>query len=116
MFKTCISVASVGKAPEIVKNMIDELGWPICTIVIETGRVSIYFYYKWYDYCHVHKIKKVVKECEERYRYYRKPDIYGKPFVQGKSFSSDEFKKAYARFAYEVIRRNLESKDGGDSK
>jgi len=49
-------------------------------------------------------------------RYYRKPDIYGKPFVQGKSFSSDEFKKAYARFAYEVIRRNLESKDGGDSK
>lgn len=116
MFKTCVSVAAVGKAPEIVKNMIDELGWPICTIVIETGRVSIYFYYKWYDYCHVHKIKKVVKECEERYRYYRKHDIYGKPFVQGKSFSSDEFKKAYTRFAYEVIRRNLESKDGGDSK
>ena len=63
MLKTCISIAAVGKAPDIVKKMIDDIGWPISTIVIESGRVSFYFRYKWYDYYYVHKIKKAVKKC-----------------------------------------------------
>lgn len=106
MLKTSVSVAAVGHAPEIVKNMIDRNGWPICTIVVETGRVSFYFYYKWYQYYKVHAFEKAVKDCEERYKYYCKPNIYGKRFMQGTKFSSEEFKKAYERFAYEVVRRN----------
>ena len=61
MIKTCISVAAIGKAPEIVKHMIDKIGFPISTIVIEPKRVSFYFCYKWYDYYHVYKIKREVK-------------------------------------------------------
>lgn len=106
MFKTCISVAAVGKAPEIVKNMINGNGWPICTIIIEPERVSFYVCYKWYQYYRICAFKKAVKDCEERYKYYYKSDIYGKRFMQETKFSSEEFKKAYKRFAYEVVRRN----------
>ena len=77
MFKTCISVAAVGKAPDIVKNMINEMGWPIASIVVELDRVSYYVCYKWYDYFYVNKIKREIRKCEERHKYYYKPDIYG---------------------------------------
>lgn len=106
MFKTCISVAAVGKAPEIVKKVIDNIGWPISTIIIEPGRVSFYVCYKWYQYYRICAFKMAVKKCEERSKYYYKSDIYGKRFMQGTKFSSEEFKKAYERFAYEVVRRN----------
>ena len=106
MFKTCINVAAVGKAPEIVKKMIDEIGWPIATIIYEQDRVSFYVCYKWYQYYKVCTFKKAVKRCEERNKYYYKPDIYGKSLSQETKFSSEEFKKAYKRFAYEVVRRN----------
>ena len=112
MFKTCISVAAVGKAPEIVKHMIDENGFPISTIVIEPRRVSFYFRYKWYDYYYVYKIKREVKRCEERYKYYYKPYIYGKRFSQETKFSSEEFKKAYARFAYATVQGYPEGRNG----
>lgn len=108
MFKTCISVANVGKAPDIVKKIIDEIGFPISTIVIEPGRVSFYFCYKWYDYYHIHKIEREVKKCEERYKYYYKPYIYWKLFSKETKFSSEEFKKVYARFAYATIQGDPE--------
>lgn len=111
MFKTCISVAAVGKAPDIVKKMIDDIGWPISTIIIEPGRVSFYFCYKWFQYYKVQAFKKAVKRCEERCKYYYKPDIYGKLFSQKTKFSSEEFKKAYTRFAREVIRRNIKGEN-----
>ena len=106
MFKTCISVAAVGKAPEIVKKAIDNIGWPISTIIIEPGRVSFYVCYKWYQYYRICAFKMAVKKREEYSKYYYKSDIYGKRFMQGTKFSSEEFKKAYERFAYEVVRRN----------
>ena len=111
MFKTCISVTAVGKAPDIVKKMIDEIGFPISTIVIEPERVSFYFCYKWYDYYHVYKIKREVKRCEERYKYYYRPYIYRKSFSKETKFSSEEFEKAYARFAYEAIQRDPEGRN-----
>lgn len=115
MFKTCVSVAAVGHAPEIVKNMIDRNGWPVCTVVIETGRVSIYFYYKWYQYYKVCAFKKVVKDCEERYKYYCKPDILHGGFLSEAEMQyvrADE--EATARFVLDNIRgiakdRNLEA-------
>ena len=112
MFKTCISVAAVGKAPDIVKHVIDEIGFPISTIVIEQGRVSFYFCYKWYDYYYVYKIKRDAKRCEERYKYYYKPDIYGKLFSKETKFSSEEFKKAYAKFAYTTVQGYSEDRNG----
>ena len=33
MLKTYVSVAAIGKAPEIVKGFIDKNGWPISTII-----------------------------------------------------------------------------------
>lgn len=102
MFKTCISVASVGKAPEIVKKMIDEIGWPISTIVIETGRVSFYFRYKWYDYYYVRKIKKVVKRCE----YYCKPNFHGGFLSEAEVRYLHEDQEATARFVYAAFQRD----------
>lgn len=108
MFKTCISVASVGKAPDIVKKMIDDIGWPISTIVIELGRVSFYFCYKWFQYYKVQAFKKAVKRCEERCKYYYKPDIYGKLFTQETRQSSKEFAKATTRLANAGLQGNPE--------
>ena len=111
MIKTCINVAAVGKAPEIVKKMIDENGFPISTIVIEPERVSFYFCYKWYDYYHIYKIKREVKRCEERYKYYYKPYIYRKRFTQKTKFYSDKFEKAYARFSYATVQGDPECRN-----
>ena len=112
MFKTCISVTAVGKAPDIVKKIIDEIGFPISTIVIEPERVSFYFCYKWYDYYHVYKIKREVKKCEERCKYYYKPDIYWKLFSKETKFSSEQCTKANARFSYEAIQRDPKGRNG----
>lgn len=100
MFKTCISVASVGKAPDIVKKIIDDNGLAIATIIIELDRVSFYVRYKWYQYYKVCAFKKAVKRCEERNKYYYKPDIYGKSLSQETRQPSDKFQKALAEFSY----------------
>ena len=100
MIKTCISVAAVGKAPEIVKHMIDEIGWPISTIVIKPERVNIYVCYKWFQYYKVQIFKKEVKRCEKRYKYYYKPYIYGERFTQETRTCPDKFEEALAEFSY----------------
>lgn len=109
MLKTSVSVAAVGHAPEIVKNMIDRNGWPICTIVVETGRVNFYFYYKWYQYYKVHAFEKAVKDCEERYKYYCKPNIYGNFLSEAEMQYVRADEEATARFVHEALRRD--SKD-----
>ena len=111
MIKTCISVADVGKAPEIVKKIIDEIGLPISTIVIEQGRVSFYFCYKWYEYYHVYKIKREVKKCEERCKYYYKPYIYGKSFSQETKFSSEQCSKSIEGFTNACIQGYTECRN-----
>ena len=121
MFKTCISVAAVGKAPDIVKNTIDKIGWPIATIVIELDRVSYYVCCKWYDYFYVNKIKREIRKCEERHKYYYKPDIYGGIFSEAEKRYIEEDRKATTRLVCEAIRKdpkykNVEvivDKDGG---
>lgn len=109
MFKTCVSITTIGKAPEILKKFIDEAGWPICTIVVETGRVSIYFYYKWYDHYYVRKMKKVVKDYEEQTKYYCKPNIYGDFLSEAEMQYVRADEEATERFVYETLRRD--SKD-----
>lgn len=111
MFKTCISVAAVGKAPDIVKNMIDRMGWPIATIVIELDRVSYYVCYKWYDYFYVNKIKREIRKCEERSRYYYKPDIYGGIFSEAEKRYIEEDRKATTRLVCEAIQKDLKYKN-----
>ena len=104
MLKTCISIAAVGRAPDIVKKMIDDIGWPISTIVIESGRVSFYFRYKWYDYYYVHKIKKAVKKCE--YEYYCKPNFHGGFLSEAEMRYLQEDQEATARFVYSALQRD----------
>ena len=112
MFKTCISVAAVGKAPDIIKKIIDEIGFPISTIVIKPGRVNFYFCYKWYDYYHVYKIKREVKKCEERCKYYYKPDIYWKLLSKETKFSSEQCSKSIAGFTNVGIQGYSEDRNG----
>lgn len=100
MFKTCISVAAVGKAPDIVKNMIDKMGWPISTIVIELDRVSYYVQYKWYQYYKVCAFKKAVKNYAKRVKYYDRTSIPRYLFSQETRQPSDKFQKALAEFSY----------------
>ena len=111
MFKTCISVAAVGKAPDIVKNMIDKMGWPIATIVIELDRVSYYVYYKWYDYYYVNEMKREIRKCEERAKYYYKPDIYGDIFSEAEKRYIEEDKKATKRLVCEAIQKDPKYKN-----
>lgn len=106
MFKTCISIAAVGKAPDIAKKVIDEIGWPISTIIIEPGRVSFYFCFKWYDYFYVRKIKREVKRCEERCKYYCKPDIYGGFLSEAELHYLHEDQEATARLIYAAFRKD----------
>ena len=111
MFKTCISVAAVGKAPDIVKNMINKIGWPIASIVVELDRVSYYVCHKWYDYFYVNKIKREIRKCEERYKYYYKPDIYGSIFSKTEMHYLDEDRKANIRLACEAIQKDPKYKN-----
>lgn len=105
MFKTCISITTIGKAPEILKKFIDEAGWPICTIIIKPGRVSIYFYYKWYDYYYVRKAKKVVEDYEEQTKYYCRPDIYGDFLSEAEMQYVRADEEATERFIHDNVRR-----------
>ena len=99
MLKTCISVAAVGKAPEIVKGFIDKNGWPISTIITKPDIVKIYFSYKWYKYNNVLKVKQAVKRFEKRNKWYYKPNIYADDFTKKTAFSTEQYKKALEEFA-----------------
>ena len=99
MIKTCISVAAVGKAPEIVKGFIDKYGWPIYAIITKPDSVRIYFSYKWYQHHNVFKVKQVVKRFEKRNKWYYKPSIYADDFTKKTEFSKEQYKKALEEFA-----------------
>lgn len=99
MIKTCISVTAVGKEPDIVKNMIDEIGFPISTIVIEPERVSIYFSYKWYQYYNVCTVKQEVKRHYKPNRFKKLNKFYVDDFTKKTAFSSEKYKKELEEFA-----------------
>ena len=103
MLKTCISVAAVGKAPEIVKGFIDKYGWPIYAIITKPDSVRIYFSYKWYQYHNVFKIKQVVKRFEKRNKWYYKPSIYVDDFTKKTSCSAEQCKKALTEFDNTIV-------------
>ena len=99
MLKTCISIAAVGKEPEIVKGFIDKYGWPIYAIITKPDSVRIYFSYKWYQYHNVFKVKQAVKRFEKRNKWYYKPSIYADDFTKKTAFSTEQYKKALEEFA-----------------
>ena len=99
MLKTYVSVAAIGKAPEIVKGFIDKNGWPISTIITKPNSVRIYFSYKWYQYYNVFKVKQAVKRFEKRNKWYYKPNIYADDFTKKTAFSSEQYKKDLEEFA-----------------
>ena len=106
MPKTCISVSTVGKAPEIVKGFIDKNGWPISTIITKPDSVRIYFSYKWYQYYNVCKVEQVVKRFEKlnklnKWNY--KPDIYVDDFAKKTAFSAEQYKKVFEEFAIAIF-------------
>ena len=103
MLKTCISVAAVGKAPEIVKGFIDKYGWPIYAIITKPDSVRIYFSYKWYQYHNVFKIKQVVKRFEKRNKWHYKPSIYADDFTKKTSCSAEQCKKALTEFDNTIV-------------
>ena len=103
MIKTCISVAAVGKAPEIVKGFIDKYGWPIYAIITKPDSVRIYFSYKWYQYHNVFKVKQAVKRFEKRNKWYYKPSIYVDDFTKKTACSEEQYKKALTQFDNTIV-------------
>ena len=106
MPKTCISVSSVGKVPEIVKGFIDKNGWPISTIITKPDSVSIYFSYKWYQYYNVCKVEQVVKRFEKLNKlnkWHYKPNIYVDDFTKKTSLSAEQYKKVFEEFAITIF-------------
>ena len=103
MLKTCISVAAVGKAPEIVKGFIDKNGWPIYAIITKPDSVRIYFSYKWYQYYNVFKVKQAVKRFEKRNKWHYKPSIYVDDFTKKTACSAEQYKKALAEFDNTIV-------------
>ena len=99
MLKTYVSVAAIGKAPEIVKGFIDKNGWPISTIITKPDSVSIYFSYKWYQYHNVFKVKQAVKRFEKRNKWYYKPNIHVDDSTKKTSFQSEQCKKELEEFS-----------------
>ena len=102
MLKTYVSVAAIGKAPEIVKGFIDKNGWPISTIITKPDSVRIYFSYKWYQYYNVYKVKQAVKRFgrfKKLNKWYHKPNIYVDEFTKKTAFSSEQYKKELEEFA-----------------
>ena len=99
MIKTYVSVAAIGKAPEIVKGFIDKNRWPISTIITKPNSVRIYFSYKWYQYHNVFKVKQAVKRFEKRNKLYYKPSIYADDFTKKTALSTEQYKKALEEFA-----------------
>ena len=106
MPKTCISVSSVGKVPEIVKGFIDKNGWPIYTIITKPDSVSIYFSYKWYQYYNVCKVEQVVKRFEKLNKlnkWHYKPNIYVDDFTKKTAFSAEQYKKVLEEFGRTIV-------------
>ena len=103
MPKTCISVSSIGKAPEIVKGFIDKNGWPISTIITKPDSVRIYFSYKWYQYYNVCKVEQAVKRFEKLNKWYYKPNIYVDDFTKKTAFSAEQYKKALEEFSCTIV-------------
>lgn len=99
MLKTYVSVAAIGKAPEIVKGFIDKNGLPISTIITKPDSVRIYFSYKWYQYYNVYMVKQAVKRFEKRNKWYYKPSIYVDDFTKKTAFSAEQYKKEIEEFA-----------------
>lgn len=103
MPKTRISVAAIGKAPEIVKGFIDENGWPISTIITKPDSVRIYFSYKWYQYYNVCKVEQAVKRFEKLNKWYYNPDIYVDDFTKKTEFSAKQYKKVLEEFGRTIV-------------
>ena len=99
MLKTYVSVAAIGKSPEIVKGFIDKNGWPISTIITKPDSVRIYFSYKWYQYYNVYMVKQEVKIFEKLNKWHYKPDIYVDDFTKKTAFSAEQYKKELEEFA-----------------
>ena len=93
MLKTYVSIAAIGKAPEIVKGFIDKNGWPISTIITKPDSVRIYFSYKWYQYYNVCTVKQEVKRFEKLNKWHYKPNIYVDDFTKKTAFSAEQYKK-----------------------
>lgn len=112
MFKTCVSITTFGKMPEVVKGVIEANNWEISTIVSKPDYVRLYFTYKWYQWIRVNKFKQKVKNFEERIIYYDKPDIPGYLFAKETKHYSDQYKEALTRFAYAAVQGDPEGRDG----
>ena len=97
MLKTCISVAAVGKAPEIVKGFIEKNGWPISTIITKPDSVRIYFSYKWYQYYNVCKVEQAVKRFEKLNKF------YVDDFTKKTACSAEQYKKALEGFDNTIV-------------
>ena len=103
MPKTCISVSTIGKAPEIVKGFIDKNGWPISTIITKPDSVSFYFSYKWYQYYNVYKVEQAVKRFEKLNKWHYKPNIYVDDFTKKTAFSEEQYKKFLEEFSRAIV-------------
>ena len=103
MLKTYISVAAIGKAPEIVKGFIDKNGWSISTIITKPDSVKIYFSYKWYQYHNVFKVKQAVKRFEKLNKWHYKPNIYVDDFTKKTAFSEEQYKKFLEEFSRAIV-------------
>ena len=99
MLKTYVSVAAIGKAPEIVKGFIDKNGWPISTIITKPDSVSIYFSYKWYQYYNVYMVKQEVKRHYKPNRFKKLNKFYVDKFTKKTAFSEEQYKKELEEFA-----------------
>ena len=106
MLKTYVSVAAVGKAPEIVKGFIDKNGWPISTIITKPDSVRIYFSYKWYQYYNVYMVKQEVKRYYKPDRFKKLNKFYVDDFTKKTALSSEQYKKELEEIDIQgVIRR-----------
>ena len=99
MLKTYVSVAAIGKAPEIVKGFIDKNGWPISTIITKPDSVRIYFSYKWYQYYNVYMVKQEVKRHYKPNRFKKLNKFYVDDFTKKTALSSEQCKKELEEFA-----------------
>ena len=98
MPKTYVSVAAVGKAPEIVKEFIDKNRWPISTIITKPDSVSIYFSYEWYQYYNVYMVKQEVKRHYKPNRFKKLNKFYVDDFSKKTAFPAEQYKKELEEF------------------
>ena len=86
-------------------------GWDVITTVTRPDHIRIYFSYKWFQYGKVREFKKAVKNYAKRVTYYDRTNISKCLFPQGTTYSSEQYKKELARFAYAGIQGNPEGRD-----